>query len=218
MRSRIAALPALLRERAAARRRARVPVTRPDGSPALRIPKWCWILILTAGMSDRPLLAQNTFSVDSPDLRANAPVPQAQVYKGDGCSGGNRSPELHWHNPPVGTKAFAVTVFDIDAPGPGWWHWAVTNLPATLDRLPEDASASGFIKQAGGIEARNDYDDDGYDGPCPPPGKPHRYVITVYALSGLDAHLAQGRPAPMFDHEINLDALAQARLTVTYQR
>ncbi len=218
MRSRIAALPALLREALAARRRARVPVTRPDGSPALRTLKWCLILVLAIGTTDRSLRAQGIFSVDSPALQADAGVPPAQVFKGDGCTGENRSPELHWHNPPTGTKSFAVTIFDIDAPGPGWWHWAVTNLPATLDHLPEDASASGFIKQVGGIEARNDYGDDGYGGPCPPSGKPHRYLITVYALSGLDTHLAQGRPAPMFDHEIHLDALAQAKLTVTYQR
>jgi len=178
--------------------------------------KWC--LILIAGATHQAVWAQTTFSVDSPALQANASMPLAQVFKGGGCVGENRSPELHWHNPPIGTKSYAITIFDIDAPGPGWWHWAVTNLPATLDHVPEDASASGFIRQAGGLEARNDYGDDGYGGPCPPPGKPHRYLITVYALSGLDVHLAPGRPAPMYDHEIRLGALAQAQMTVTYQR
>ena len=111
-----------------------------------------------------------------------------------------------------------MTVFDIDAPGPGWWHWAVANLPGTLDHLPDNASASGAIQHLGAIEARNDYGDDGYGGPCPPPGKPHRYLITVYALSGPDTHLSQGRPAPMYDHEIRISTLAEAKLIVTYQR
>jgi Raf kinase inhibitor-like YbhB/YbcL family protein len=232
MRSRFAALPPWFARALAARRRARVsPRTqlsvpcptasarfgsRPDVSTPLRRLTGCILLAIIA--ADMPAYAQDTFSVDSPDLQQNASVPPAQVYKGNGCSGANRSPELHWHNAPAGTKAYAVTIFDVDAPGPGWWHWAVTNLPVSLDHLPEDASASGFLKQTGAIEARNDYGDDGYGGPCPPPGKPHRYVVTVYALSGPDTHLAQGRPAPMFDHEIRLEALAEAKLVVTYQR
>ena len=162
--------------------------------------------------------AQTTFSVDSPDLQTNLAMPLAHVFKGDGCTGDNHSPELWWHNPPPGTKSYAITVFDIDAPGPGWWHWAVANLPGTLDHLSDNASASGEVAHLGAIEARNDYGDDGYGGPCPPPGKPHRYLITVYALSGPDTHLSQGRPAPMYDHEIRMSTIAEAKLIVTYQR
>jgi len=84
--------------------------------------------------------------------------------------------------------------------------------------LPENASASGLIDKLGGVESRNDFGDDGYGGPCPPPGKVHRYLITVYALNGTDTRLSTGRPAPMFDHEIRITALASASLTVTYQR
>jgi Raf kinase inhibitor-like YbhB/YbcL family protein len=145
-------------------------------------------------------------------------MPDAQLYDKGGCGGGNRSPELSWRNAPPATRAFAVTVFDPDAPGRGWWHWAVAGIPPNINHLPLNASASGYIKSIGAIEARNDYGDEGYGGPCPPPGKPHRYVVTVWALRTQDLRIANGRPAAMFEHEISVAALAAARIIVTYGR
>jgi Raf kinase inhibitor-like YbhB/YbcL family protein len=163
-------------------------------------------------------LAENVFTLTSASVHAGGTVNAAQVFDQDDCKGGNRSPQLTWHGAPPGTRSFAVTVFDQDAPGRGWWHWAVAAIPATLDGLPENASSSGFLKKLGAVEARNDFDIDGYGGPCPPPGKPHRYVITVYALSSADLRLAQGRPALMFDHEIGTATLGSARMVVNYGR
>lgn len=165
-----------------------------------------------------PALAESVFTLTSASFHAGGTVDAAQVFDQDDCKGGNRSPQLTWHDAPAGTRSFAVTVFDPDAPGRGWWHWAVAAIPATVDSLPENASASGFLKKLGAVEARNDFDIDGYGGPCPPPGKPHRYVITVYALSSADLRLAQGRPALMFDHEIGTATLGSARMVVNYGR
>ncbi|MGH8777918.1 YbhB/YbcL family Raf kinase inhibitor-like protein [Paraburkholderia sp.] len=163
-------------------------------------------------------LAEGAFELTSASFRNGATVDTAQVLNEGDCKGGNRSPQLSWRNAPEGTRSFAVTLFDVDAPGRGWWHWAVASIPATVTQLPENASASGFLKKLGAIEARNDFDDDGYGGPCPPPGKPHRYVVTVYALDTVDLRLAQGRPALMFDHEISTATLGYARMTVMYGR
>lgn len=171
---------------------------------------------LAAGMC--PVAAQGAFTVSSTDLRDGGPVRNEQVYNKDDCKGGNVSPQLSWRNAPPGTKSFAVTIFDRDAPGPGWWHWAVAGIPPHIDSLPANASASGVLKQMGAIEARNDYGDAGYGGPCPPPGKPHRYVVTVFALNTADLRLGPARHALMFDHEINTSVLAKAQLTVTYGR
>ena len=165
-----------------------------------------------------PALAESVFTLTSASFHAGGTVDAAQVFDQDDCKGGNRSPQLTWHDAPAGTRSFAVTVFDPDAPGRGWWHWAVAAIPATVDSLPENASASGFLKKLGAVEARNDFDIDGYGGPCPPPGKPHRYIVTVYALSTADLRLAQGRPALMFDHEIGTAALGSARMVVNYGR
>lgn len=163
-------------------------------------------------------LAEGTFTLTSASFRAGGTVDAAQVFNQEDCKGDNRSPQLTWHDAPPGTRSFAVTMFDQDAPGRGWWHWAVIGIPAKVDSLPENASSSGLLKKLGAVEARNDFDTDGYGGPCPPPGKPHRYIITVYALSTADLRLAQGRPALMFDHEISTAALGSARIVVNYGR
>ena len=162
--------------------------------------------------------ADGAFGLTSTTFHDGGTVDAAQVFDQDDCKGANRSPQLAWHDAPSGTRSFAVTIFDPDAPGPGWWHWAVAQIPVNIDRLPENASASGFVKKIGAVEARNDFDIDGYGGPCPPAGKPHRYVITVYALNTTDLRLAQGRPALMFDHEIGTATLGSARMVVNYGR
>ncbi len=162
--------------------------------------------------------AQGVFTIASTSVRAGGTVDLAQVFNEDDCKGANRSPQLSWRDAPAGTRSFAVTIYDLDAPGRGWWHWAVAGIPATIDQLPENASASGFLKKLGAVEARNDFDIDGYGGPCPPPGKPHRYAITVHALNTVDLRLGQGRPALMFDHEIGTASLGSARMIVRYGR
>lgn len=162
--------------------------------------------------------AQGAFALTSTDLHDGGRFANAQVYNRDECKGDNVSPQLSWRNAPAGTKSFAVTIFDPDAPGPGWWHWAVADIPPNVTSLPANAGASGYLKKIGAIEARNDWGDIGYGGPCPPPGKPHRYVVTVFALNTADLRLGPARHALMFDHEINTSVLAKSSLTASYGR
>ncbi|WP_233832459.1 YbhB/YbcL family Raf kinase inhibitor-like protein [Paraburkholderia sp. ZP32-5] len=179
----------------------------------------CAMFGLALGVTHSPrALADGTFTLTSTNVRAGGTVQTAQVFDQNDCKGANHSPQLTWRDAPAGTRGFAVTMFDEDAPGRGWWHWAVAGIPATTQGLPENASSSGFLKKLGAVEARNDFDTDGYGGPCPPAGKPHRYIITVYALNSSDLRLAQGRPALMFDHEIGTAAIGSARLVVNYGR
>jgi Raf kinase inhibitor-like YbhB/YbcL family protein len=173
---------------------------------------WIWL-----GAS-LPAFAQAPFTLTSKDLDPRQPLSIAQVYDSDGCHGKNQSPELQWSGAPAGTKSFAITMFDPDAAGPGWWHWAVTGIPADTHELPTNASASGSLKRLHAVEASNDFARPGYGGPCPPPGKPHRYIVTVYALKTTDLRLTPGQPAPMFDHEIGTTVLGRASITVTYGR
>jgi Raf kinase inhibitor-like YbhB/YbcL family protein len=176
------------------------------------------LTLALAGAHGPRALAEGPFTLTSTSLRDGGSVNAAQVFDQDDCKGANRSPQLSWHDAPQGTRSFAITIFDPDAPGPGWWHWAVAQIPATIDHLPENASASGYVKKIGAVEARNDFDIDGYGGPCPPAGKPHRYMVTVYALNTTDLRLAQGRPALMFDHEIGTATLGSAHMVVNYGR
>ncbi len=162
--------------------------------------------------------AQDGFVVSSTNFRDGAQVAAGQVFNRDNCTGANRSPQLTWRNAPAGTRSYAVTIFDPDASNRGWWHWAVANIPVRVHTLAENASASGALGKLGAIEARNDFGDEGYGGPCPPPGKPHRYIVTVHALKVDKLALPAGRPATMFEHEIADATLSSAKLTVTYGR
>lgn len=173
-------------------------------------------VMCAAGLASAAACADPAFTVTSDDLSPGGRVSAAQAFDRGDCKGANHSPQLSWRNPPAGTRSFAITMLDPDAPGHGWWHWAVAGIPATVASLPADASASGYLRRVGAAEARNDFGIDGYGGPCPPPGKPHRYVITVYALKGADLRVGQGRPAPMFEHEIGTQTLGTAQLVVTY--
>jgi Raf kinase inhibitor-like YbhB/YbcL family protein len=107
---------------------------------------------------------------------------------GFGCSGGNISPQLAWSGAPDGTKSFAVTAFDPDAPtGSGFWHWLVVNIPPTVSELaPDVGNPSAGKLPSGALQTRTDFGKPGYGGPCPPEGDhPHRYLFTVYAV-GVD--------------------------------
>ncbi len=162
------------------------------------------------------------FTVESAEVKPNAKMAEAQVYKGFGCEGGNISPSLTWKGAPAGTKSFAVTMYDPDAPtGSGWWHWVVFNIPADTTSIPAGAGdpASGKMPK-GAVQSRTDFGKPGYGGPCPPQGdKPHRYIITVYALkvdklSDVDENSA----GAMVGFMTKASGLGKATLTAAYGR
>jgi hypothetical protein len=100
------------------------------------------------------------------------------------CSGANISPALSWTAPPPRTQSFALIVDDPDAPAGTWVHWVVYNLPALLRQLREHVPMGDAIAR-GGKQGLNDFPQNGYGGPCPPPGKPHRYFFRLYALDAM---------------------------------
>ena len=97
------------------------------------------------------------------------------------CDGPDVSPQLAWTEPPAGTKSFSLLADDPDAPVGNWNHWTVWNLPVTLSSLPEGVSKEARLSD-GTEQGRNDFGKTGYNGPCPPPGKPHRYYFKLFAL------------------------------------
>ena len=98
------------------------------------------------------------------------------------CEGEDISPPLQWSNVPSGVKSFALTVEDPDAPGGTFVHWVIFDIPGDLNGLPENVPKEEPRPKGFGIQGINDFRLIGYRGPCPPPGKPHRYVFTLYAL------------------------------------
>jgi Raf kinase inhibitor-like YbhB/YbcL family protein len=161
------------------------------------------------------------FSLSSPDVKDGAMLTTRQVFRGFGCSGENVSPALMWKGAPTGTKSFAVTVYDPDAPtGSGWWHWIVYNLPGTTTKLPAGAGdpAKNLLPQ-GAVQARTDFGTPGFGGACPPPGdKPHRYIFTVYALKTDKLAVPPDATAAMIGYNLNANKLATASLTAKYGR
>lgn len=175
------------------------------------------ILLLALSLPLAACAADRGFHLASGSLRDGDALPSAQVYRGDGCSGGNRSPALTWSGAPAATRSVAVTMFDPDAPtGHGWWHWLAFDLPAATQSLSEGAS-DGL--PSGALQARNDFGTPGYGGACPPPGDgPHRYVITVHALSVAHLGLPATASPAVVDAALRRNSLATARLTLHYQR
>jgi len=100
------------------------------------------------------------------------------------CAGPNVSPPLQWTNAPAGTKSFALIADDPDAPMGTWVHWVIYNLPAAMTSLAENMPRSPELPD-GARQGINDFRQIGYGGPCPPPGKPHRYFFKIYALDTL---------------------------------
>jgi phosphatidylethanolamine-binding protein (PEBP) family uncharacterized protein len=87
------------------------------------------------------------FSFGSQSIVDGGSISMKQVFNSFGCKGNNLSPELHWSNPPAGTKSFAITVYDPDAPtGSGWWHWTVFNIPANITELREGEKFTAYKK------------------------------------------------------------------------
>ena len=161
------------------------------------------------------------FSVSSDDMHDGQALAQQHWFAGFGCTGGNVSPQLAWKNPPAGTKSFAVTVYDPDAPtGSGWWHWTVANIPAKTMTLPADAgNPNGEKLPAGVVQGRNDFGYSGFGGACPPEGdKPHRYQITVWALNVDKLPVDNNASGALVGFMLNSHVLAKAQLTATYSR
>lgn len=162
--------------------------------------------------------AAGEFKLTSSQIADGGALGSAQVMAGFGCTGGNRSPALAWSGAPAGTKSFAVTVYDPDAPtGSGWWHWVLYNLPADLTALPENAG-SGAGLPTGAVQGRTDYGTAGFGGACPPPGPAHRYVFTVHALKVERLELPADASAAMIGFMTRMNTLGTATLTATYGR
>ncbi len=115
-------------------------------------------------------------SITSPAFKEDGKLPQKYTCRGQGVS-----PPLLWTNAPVQTRAFALVMEDLDAPGGIFTHWLIFNIPGESTGLPENVPREENLP--GGIQqGSNDFNHTGYGGPCPPDGASHRYRLTLYAL------------------------------------
>ena len=162
--------------------------------------------------------AADAMTLTSPDIKPGGKIADEQVFNGWDCTGKNVSPALEWSGAPKGTKSFAVSVYDPDAPtGSGFWHWWVADIPADATRLPKGAGGGAGLP-AGAIQAPNDFGGRGYGGPCPPKGRPHHYLITVYALDVDELAIDANASPAAVGFNVHAHTLAKATLTGLYGR
>lgn len=162
-----------------------------------------------------------TLVLRSPGFADQAILPKRYVHHAMGADGDNISPELAWDGVPDGTKSFALTMYDPDAPtGSGWWHWVVYDIPASAKHLPQGAGAAdGKGLPAGTKQGRTDFGTKEYGGAAPPPGHgPHRYIFTVYALNVDKLDVPDDASAAYIGFFINMSKIAEAKLTARYAR
>jgi len=133
------------------------------------------------------------------------------------CSGENVSPALTWAETPPQARSIALICDDPDAPGGTWTHWILWNLPAHVSSLPEGVPSSQETLSGGARQGRNDFGRIGYGGPCPPPGRPHRYFFRLFAL-GAVLDVKPGAARTELESALNPHVLARAEWMGLFKR
>ena len=160
-------------------------------------------------------------SLTSPDIKPGARIADEQVANGFGCSGKNISPALSWSGAPKGTKSFALSVYDPDAPtGSGFWHWVVFNIPADTTSLAKNAGdPKAALAPAGAVQGHNDAGSQGYFGPCPPKGdKTHHYHVQLFAVDVDKLDADENASPAVVGFNLHFHTLAKATLTGVWSR
>lgn len=163
----------------------------------------------------------SSFHVSSESFSERQSLPPAQRSGRMRAGGQDESPQLSWSGAPAGTKSYAITMFDPDAPGHGgFWHWAVLDIPADVNSLSAGAGAEGGGHlPPGALQLKNDAGFHGYLGAAPPPGHgPHRYIVTVHALDVAPSGLDERTSPASLESKLSRHTLGRATLTGIYER
>jgi Raf kinase inhibitor-like YbhB/YbcL family protein len=163
-----------------------------------------------------------SFTLTSDDISEGGTLPEPQRSGAFGVPGGEDvSPQLTWSGAPEGTKSFAITCYDPDAPtGSGFWHWAVADIPASTTSLPAGAGTPGSADLPdGAVTLANDAGMKGYLGSAPPPGHgEHRYYFTVHAVDVESLELPDGATPAFLGFNLFSHTLGRATITAVFQQ
>ena len=161
------------------------------------------------------------FTVTSTDCAEGEPLATPHVSGVMGAGGEDRSPHLSWSGFPEGTRSFAVTCYDPDAPtASGFWHWAVANIPASVTELPSGAGDKDSPQlPEGAVQLRNDGGFAGFVGAAPPAGHgPHRYFFVVHAVDTETLDVDADTTPAVLGFNLFFHTLGRARLVSTYEQ
>jgi len=151
-----------------------------------------------------------SFTIKTTAFPSSGTIPQKYT-----CDGLDVSPELSWSGAPPGTQSFALIADDPDAPVGTWTHWIIWDIPPGTG-LPESVAKTEILKD-GARQGKNDFKRIGYGGPCPPPGKPHRYFFKLYALD-IKLDVKAGASRKELESAMKGHVLSQAELMGRYGR
>jgi Raf kinase inhibitor-like YbhB/YbcL family protein len=190
------------------------------GIPARNTSRVIMILITTlcalsaaaqTGASKPDQGGSSMFSLHTASFTPGGSIPERYT-----CSGADVSPAIDWGETPQGTKSFALIVDDPDAPSGTFTHWVIYDIPAESKGFSQDVPKSERLDD-GSLQGRNSFGRIGYSGPCPPPGKPHRYFFKLYALSTKPT-LDPGATRQQLETAMKGRILAQTELMGTFKR
>jgi hypothetical protein len=154
--------------------------------------------------------ASMTLQITTTSFTPGQPIPDRYAYEH-----GDVSPALQWSGVPSAAKSLALICEDPDAPMGTYTHWVIYDLPPASSGLAEGVAKSPEVLN-GAKQGMNDYKKIGYGGPCPPPGKPHRYFFKLYALDA-KPDLKPGISKKELLKAMKGRILAEAELMGTYQ-
>jgi Raf kinase inhibitor-like YbhB/YbcL family protein len=160
-----------------------------------------------------------SFHLESASFADGHALAKPQVSGIMGAGGEDVSPQLSWSGFPDGTKSFAVTVYDPDAPtASGFWHWAVANLPASVHELPAGVG-DGSDLPGDALTLVNDAGQRRYIGAAPPGGHgPHRYYVAVHAVDVDKLDLPEDASPAFLGFNLFQHAIARAVIHATYEQ
>lgn len=152
-----------------------------------------------------------SFALESPDVAPGSALPR--WARATDAGGENRSPALVWSGAPEGTRSYALTLYDPDAPtGSGFWHWAVYNIPAEVTSLAQGANDL----PPGAVVLPNEMRAEGYMGAAPPAGHgEHRYFFTVSALDTAELSVPAGATPAVLGFMLRGSIIGRASLMAT---
>jgi len=150
------------------------------------------------------------FTISSSAFESGGNIPRKFT-----CDGADVSPPLAWTNPPAGTRSYALIADDPDAPAGTWTHWVIFDIPPQTTSLAEAIPKTDQVPN--GRQGKNDFRKNGYGGPCPPPGKAHRYVFKLYALDRV-LNLEAGSSRQALEQAVQGHILGSAEVVGKYQR
>ncbi len=178
---------------------------------SLRLVLLLFLLAMVSGCIASKEVNMEKITVSSEAFKEGGAIPAEYT-----CDGKNVSPPLSWKGIPENAKSIALIMDDPDAPAGIWVHWLLFNIPSNTTKLPKGIPKNPTLgdRSRQGVTSSGR---PGYGGPCPPPGKPHRYYFKVYALDTM-LDLQSSATKKDVENAMKGHVLAQGELMGRYGR